>query len=112
MHADGRKSSTNSTLGSSSTCSIGPVSRRAPRTRSRYWEGIPQRLTADPRDCVVVDDRLDYLEAAASVGILALLLDRKGAHRPEGMPAYLQATLRNLAGLPHWVDAHVAAHAR
>ena len=83
----------------------------APKSRPRYWAGIPERLGAAPRDCVVLDDRLDYLEAAASVGIFALLLDRKGAHRPEAMPPYVQATLRNLAGLPHWIEAHVAAQA-
>src|SRR5438105_681087 len=58
----------------------------------------------------VVDERLDYLEAAASVGILALLLDRKGAHRPEAMPPYVAATLRNLAGLPQWVVTWTASH--
>ncbi len=59
-----------------------------------------------------MDDRLDYLEAAASVGILALLLDRKGAHRPEAMPPYVEATLRNLAGFPHWVEIRTASERR
>jgi len=78
--------------------------QNAQKGRPLYWSNIPSRLGVDPRDCVLVDDRLDYLEAASSVGILALLLDRKGAHRPETMPAFVQATLRNLAGLPHWVE--------
>ncbi len=84
-------------------------SQDAQKAQSRYWREIPNRLGAKPEDCVLVDDRLDYLEAAASVGILALLLDRKAAHRPEAMPLYVQATLRNLAGLPHWVEIRTAS---
>src|SRR5881296_2247957 len=79
-------------------------SQNAQKGQSRYWQEIPHRLGVKPQDCVLVDDRLDYLEAAASVGIVALLLDRKAAHRPESMPPYVEATLRNLAGLPHWVE--------
>jgi FMN phosphatase YigB (HAD superfamily) len=79
-------------------------SQKAHKSRPAYWADVPRSVGARPTDCVLVDDRLDYLEAAASVGIVALLLDRKGAHRPEAMPPYVAATLRNLAGLPHWVD--------
>jgi FMN phosphatase YigB (HAD superfamily) len=85
-------------------------SQDANKGRPAYWSGIPLRLGAEPTDCVLVDDRLDYLGAAASVGIVALLLDRKGAHRPEAMPPNVQATLRNLAGLPHWVETWTSAH--
>ena len=77
--------------------------QNALKARPRYWSEIPKSLGVSARQCVLVDDRLDYLEAAASVGIVALLLDRKGAHRPEAMPVYVKATLRNLAGLPQWV---------
>jgi HAD superfamily hydrolase (TIGR01509 family) len=80
------------------------------KAKPEYWATIPAHLGAKPSECVLVDDRLDYLAAAASVGIVALLLDRKGAHRPEAMPSYVQATLRNLAGLPHWVETWTAAH--
>jgi len=83
--------------------------QNAQKGRPHYWTDIPRRLGAGSRDCILVDDRLDYLEAAASAGVLALLLDRKGAHRPEAMPSYVQATLRNLAGLPHWVEDWTAA---
>ncbi|TMA05555.1 MAG: HAD family hydrolase [Methanobacteriota archaeon] len=83
-------------------------SQNAQKGQSRYWQEIPHQLGVKPRDCVLVDDRLDYLEAAASVGIVALLLDRKAAHRPESMPPYVEATLRNLAGLPHWVELWTA----
>src|SRR5439155_714376 len=71
------------------------------RANETDWKG---------REYGLVDDRLDYLEAAASVGIVALLLDRKGAHRPESMPPYLTATLRNLAGLSHWVETWTSSH--
>src|SRR2546425_5598052 len=87
-------------------------SQNAQKGQSRYWRDIPTQLATKPGDCVLVDDRLDYLEAAASVGILALLLDRKGAQRPEAMPSYVQATLRNLAGLPHWVELRAAPNLR
>src|SRR2546427_12809984 len=87
-------------------------SQNAQKGQSRYWRGIPTQLSTKPGDCVLVDDRLDYLEAAASVGILALLLDRKGAQRPEAMPSYVQATLRNLVGLPHWVELRTASNRR
>lgn len=85
-------------------------SQQAHKSRASYWAGIPEALRTKPSDCVIVDDRLDYLEVAASVGLVALLLDRKGAHRPAAMPAYVQATLRNLAGLPHWVDTWTSTH--
>jgi FMN phosphatase YigB (HAD superfamily) len=78
-------------------------SQNSQKGRAAYWAEIPRTLESEPADCVLVDDRLDYLAAAASVGIVALLLDREGAHRPEAMPGYVQATLRNLAGLPQWV---------
>jgi len=87
-------------------------SQNAQKGQSRYWRDIPNQLGVEPEDCVLVDDRLDYLEAAASVRILALLLDRKAAHRPEAMPRYVQATLRNLAGLPHWVEVWTAPKGR
>lgn len=73
------------------------------KTTPEYWIQVREVLNLDSARAVVVDDRLDYLQAAASTGIHALLLDRKGSHRPESMPEYVQATLRNLAGLPHWV---------
>lgn len=78
-------------------------SQDSQKGRAAYWADIPGTLGTRPDDCVLVDDRLDYLAAAASIGIAALLLDRKGAHRPESMPGFVQATLRNLAGLPQWV---------
>ncbi len=76
----------------------------------RYWTGILQTLGALPKDCVLIDDRLDYLEAAASAGIAALLLDRTGAHRPESLPPYVRAVFRNLAGLPHFVETLGTTH--
>jgi FMN phosphatase YigB (HAD superfamily) len=85
-------------------------SQDANKGRRAYWADVPKSLGARPEDCVLVDDRLDYLEAAASVGIVGLLLDRKGAQRPEAMPPYVAATLRNLAGLPHWVETWIATH--
>ena len=53
---------------------------------------------------MLVDDRVDYLAAAHAAGVKGLLLDREGVYEPETMPAFVHATLRNLAGLPHFVD--------
>ncbi len=74
-----------------------------------YWRAVRRNLGEGAVPPALVDDRLDYLEPAESVGIVALLLDRNGAHRPEAMPTYVHATLRNLAGLPHWVEARTAS---
>src|SRR5207302_3045786 len=63
-------------------------SQHAHKSQPAYWADVPKFVAARAGDCVLVDDRLDYLEAAASVGSCALLLDRKGAHRPESMPSY------------------------
>ena len=80
------------------------TTQNARKSRPEYWVGIPSTVGAPPDRCVVVDDRLEYLEAAASFGMIALLLDRKGRQGSERLPAYVRASLRNLAGLPHYVD--------
>jgi methionine salvage enolase-phosphatase E1 len=60
-----------------------------------------------------VDDRSEYLKSAARVGFRCLLMDREGRHPPAAMPPYVEATLRNLAGLPQYVAHAVrAAHVR
>jgi len=80
------------------------TTQNARKSRPEYWAGIPSTVGAPPDRCVVVDDRLEYLEAASSFGMIALLLDRQGRHISEPLPAYVRASLRNLAGLPHYVD--------
>ena len=79
-------------------------SQNAPKTQRAYWDRALATLAAPPASCVLVDDRADYLAAAASTGIEGLLLDRDGVYEPETMPRFVRATLRNLAGLPHFVD--------
>ena len=78
--------------------------QNASKSATAYWQGIPGRLGVDPKAAFVVDDRPKYLEAAASVGFRCLLLDREERHAPESMPPYVEATLRNLVGLPPYVD--------
>ncbi len=68
-----------------------------------YWDGIRLRLGLRDREGVAVDDRPDYLEAATSAGFVGLLLDRDGVFAAEHAPRYVEAILRNLAGLPHYV---------
>ena len=74
------------------------------KERPQYWERISDRLGTGRHPAVIVDDRLDYLEAAASVGFTALLLDRRERQPAGGLPPYVHASLRNLAGLPHFVS--------
>ncbi len=79
-------------------------SQDALKSAPAYWAPIPVRLGAPPKECVLVDDRLDYLGAAASVGFTGLLLDREGVWDAGGMPPFVRASLRDLAGLSRFVD--------
>lgn len=81
----------------------------AGKTDAAYWRGIVDRLHIDPKRSFVVDDRTEYLKGAALVGFRCLLMDREGQHPPVTMPAYVSATLRNLAGLPPYVAGAVRA---
>ncbi len=81
----------------------------AGKTDAAYWRGIVDRLHIDPKRSFVVDDRSEYLKGAALVGFRCLLMDREVQHPPVTMPAYVSATLRNLAGLPPYVAGAVRA---
>ncbi len=85
----------------------------AGKTDPAYWRGIVDRLKVDPKRSFVVDDRPEYLKAAALVGFRCLLMDREARLPPAAMPPYVEAALRNLAGLPQYVaDAVRAARVR
>ncbi len=84
------------------------TSQDAPKTSRAYWDRIVASLKVPPETCVLVDDRVDYLAAAHSVGFEGLLLDREGVFEPETMPRSVRATLRSLAGLPRFVDVLAA----
>src|SRR2546422_156610 len=91
----------------------GAERENAGKVEAPYWRAIVDRLPTDPKKSFVVDDRPEYLKAAALVGFRCLLLDRDGRHPPATMPPYVEATLRNLAGLPQYVqDAVRAARVR
>jgi len=81
----------------------------AGKTDPAYWRGIVERLRIDPKRAYVVDDRPEYLKAAALAGFRCLLIDREGRHPLATMPPFVEATLRNLAGLPQYVDDAVRA---
>ena len=81
----------------------------AGKTDAAYWRGIVERLRIDPKRAFVVDDRPEYLKGAALVGFRCLLMDREARHPLPTMPPYVEATLRNLAGLPQYVDDAVRA---
>lgn len=87
-------------------------SQDALKSRRAYWETIPAKIGARAAECVLVDDRVDYLEAAAAVGFVGLLLDREGVYDSAAMPPIVRATLRNLAGLPRFVDVLAAGRAQ
>jgi len=78
-------------------------SQNANKTSAEYWRGIVDRLGAHPPRSFVVDDRTEYLKAAALVGFRCLLIDREGRHPPEAMPPFVEATLKTLVGLPQYL---------
>lgn len=79
-------------------------SQNSQKAQRGYWDRILSALAVPGAECVLVDDRVDYLAAATSEGFLGLLLDREGIYMSEAMPSFVRAVLRNLAGLPHFVD--------
>ncbi len=74
------------------------------KSQRAYWTRILENIRADAAECLLVDDRLEYLEPAAAVGFTSCFLDRRGRYPPETVPRFVRATLRNLAGLPHYVE--------
>src|SRR2546425_325593 len=75
----------------------------AGKATPEYWKGVQKVVSLNASQAVVVDDRLDYLGAAAGE-FATLLLDREGRHSADAIPPYVRAILRNLAGLPHFVE--------
>ncbi len=80
------------------------TSQDAPKNGRAYWDRILSTTAVPAQSCVLVDDRTDYLAAAGSAGFQGLLLDREGLFEGEATPSFVHATLRNLAGLPHFVE--------
>lgn len=88
------------------------TSQDAPKSRRQYWDRALATLGASAGSCILVDDRADYLEAAAAAGLEVLLLDREALFERETTPPFVRATLRTLAGLPHFVDTLEAERKR
>jgi len=76
----------------------------AGKATPEYWSGVRNAVSVNASRAVVVDDRLDYLGAAATGEFVTLLLDRGGRYSADAIPPSVRAILRNLAGLPHFVD--------
>src|SRR2546422_1026023 len=72
-------------------------------------------VRAPPTDALSVSRELER-EAMARVNArypdARTAIERLRAAGPEAMPSYVQATLRNLAGLPHWVELRAAPNLR
>src|SRR5207249_12145772 len=77
--------------------------RDAGKATPADWSGVRRAVAMNGAGAVVVDARLDYLGAAAGQ-FVTLLLDREGRHSADAIPPYVRAILRNLAGLPHFVE--------
>lgn len=73
-----------------------------------YWHRVTDAMGLSGEPALVVDDRLDFLRPAAIAGLAAILLDREASHPREGLPSFVRATLRDLAGLPHLADLYAA----
>lgn len=80
------------------------TSQNASKSHAAYWRGVQKTLGPTTSRRIVVDDRADYLAAAVAAGFEALLLDRNEVYTEELAPPHVLATLRNLAGLPHFVE--------
>jgi FMN phosphatase YigB (HAD superfamily) len=80
------------------------TTQNARKSSRAYWKELPAAVGARPDACLVLDDRLDYLESAAAAGLLAVLVDRARRVPPEELPSFVQASFRNLASLPHYVE--------
>ena len=72
-----------------------------------YWREIRERLDLGRRAAIAVDDRREYLAAAATAGMDALLLDRSGRASAADLGPPARAVLRNLAGLPTYLEGLV-----
>ncbi|MGQ0796744.1 MAG: HAD family hydrolase, partial [Methanobacteriota archaeon] len=80
------------------------TTQKARKSRLEYWRTLPSTVGAPPGRCVVMDDRLEYLEPAASIGMIALLLDRTRRQTTHPLQTLLTATRRTQAGLRHLAD--------
>ena len=75
-------------------------SQRAFKNDLAYWREIPKAVHAPARELALVDDRLDYLQAASSAGFGAILLEGGGRTVREKRPRFVFASIPSLANLP------------
>jgi len=80
-------------------------SQNTSKNTGRYWTKVLERTGSPSGDCILVDDRLDYLEAAASVGIAAILMDREEKTARSDLPRFVQERMSSLALLPPYVES-------
>ena len=79
-------------------------SQNASKDRKRYWTRVLEKIDSPPDNCILVDDRLDYLEAAASIGIGTILMDREKRTARHRLPQFVGSRMFTLTSLPHYVE--------
>jgi FMN phosphatase YigB (HAD superfamily) len=79
-------------------------SQNASKDRKSYWVRILGKIGSPPDKCILVDDRLDYLKAAASTGIGAILMDRDKKIGRRGLARFVKSCMFTLTDLPPYVE--------
>ena len=75
------------------------------KDRLEFWTPIPVLVHAEPAVCILVDDRLDYLEPASRAGFTPLWMTRSAGSASTAPPSFVRATLTGLVGLPQFIEA-------
>jgi FMN phosphatase YigB (HAD superfamily) len=79
-------------------------SQNASKDRKRYWMRVLEKIDSPPDNCILVDDRPDFLEAAASIGIGTILMDREKRTARHRLPQFVDSRMFTLTSLPHHVE--------
>ncbi len=79
-------------------------SQNASKDRKRYWTRVLEKIDSPTDNCILVDDRPDFLEAAASIGIGTILMDREKRTARHRLPQFVGSRMFTLTSLPHYVE--------
>jgi len=79
-------------------------SQNTSKTATSYWTRVLERIESPPERCILVDDNLDFLKAATSIGIGAILMERDEKNGRRELPRFVQARMSTLTSLPPYVE--------